>query len=177
MLMATGVAPLEHKNLHAPSTILFLLGIAFLAGGLAIVFRTNERVTLALVVVPASFLVVGIWIAFFGDPDQFSGRIFLLSRDNNVTLSRLAFGLGAVLVLALLALALRHLIRALAGLKPAKGPGDASPEELEALDSQRYCRLSPSKGGRFGLISSKSVGSPACTQPTTQSDAATQGIR
>jgi hypothetical protein len=43
-----------------------------------------------------SFAVVGGWIAFFGDADQFSGGIPLLTESNNVIIARILFGSGSL---------------------------------------------------------------------------------
>ena len=129
VLMAVGVIPVEEGDLHAPNLILLLCGLAFAAGGLAILLPSDPRVKLSLVVIIlASFLVIGVWVAVFGDAAHFSGGIPLLSRETNAVLARAAFGLGAVLILGMLVMALRQLLRAFAASRtPDSGtsPDDA----------------------------------------------------
>lgn len=113
ILTASGVIPVDGKDLHSPSAVLFLCGIVFLAGGIAIVFPSNRRLTISMVVIIlVSFLVIGLWITFLGDARYFSGGIPFVSREANAVLARTAFGLGALITFGILLIALRDLFRA-----------------------------------------------------------------
>jgi len=114
MLTASGIVPVDDKDLHSPNAILFLCGIIFLAGGIAIVFSSSRRVKMSMVVtILVSFLIIGLWVTFFGDAGHFSGGIPFLSGESNAMLARIVFGLGLLLVFGMLLMALRDLFRAL----------------------------------------------------------------
>jgi hypothetical protein len=114
MLPASGIVPADETDLHSPNAILFLCGIVFLAGGIAIVFSSRRRVKMSMVVIIlVSILIIGMWITFFGDVDHFSGGIPFVSRETNTMLARIVFGLGALIVFGMLPMALRDLFRAL----------------------------------------------------------------
>ena len=114
MLTASGIVPVDEKDLHSPNAILFLCGIIFLAGGIAIVFSSSRRVKMSMVVtILVSLLIIGLWVTFFGDAGHFSGGIPFLSGESNAMLARIVFGLGLLLVFGMLLMALRDLFRAL----------------------------------------------------------------
>lgn len=114
VLMASGVVPVDDKNLNSPSAIVFLCGVAFMAGGLAVAFPSNRRLKMSMVVlILVSFLIIGLWIAFFGDARHFGGGIPFVSRKTNGTLTRAAFGLGALIVFGMLLMTLKALFRTL----------------------------------------------------------------
>jgi len=101
------------------STIVgFSVGLAFLAGGLAVVIQTIEGVTagadgsfspgtsawvrwslhgLALIVT-VCLAAIGLWVAFGPGPRQFSTNIPFISARISETLGRAVFGFGAILI-------------------------------------------------------------------------------
>jgi hypothetical protein len=102
-------------NLHGPPWLVVLIGLAvFLAGVAAFLQALGHahatgdlpadaprwmRVAQYLIVVVlfASFAVMGSWVAFAGDPDQFSGGLPFVGAAINVVIARIAFGFGALI--------------------------------------------------------------------------------
>jgi hypothetical protein len=111
MLVGAGLLPIPGgpKNLHAPLWIVFFCGMPFFLGGFAVLLqgfgKANEQGELPAtaphwmrvgqyligVAIFASFAIVGSWIALAGEAGQFSGF-------GGVTIARVAFGIGAIIV-------------------------------------------------------------------------------
>ena len=54
------------------------------------------------------FGAMGTWVSLFSGSDGFTGGLFFLSTDQNVTLGRWMFGLGALICFSLSAYAFRR---------------------------------------------------------------------
>ncbi len=107
-LVAIDVIQVDPEAVHAPNWIIGLLGLLFLGGGLATV--VNPRSSLAswsAGTVVISLTIVSAWVALYGPSEQFSGDFPFFSRENNVTIARIVFGLVALLGLAITAAAIR----------------------------------------------------------------------
>lgn len=109
-LIALGTIPVDPESIHAPNWIIGLLGLLFLGGGLATV--ANPRSSLAswsAGTMVISITIVSAWVALYGPSEQFSGDLPFLSRETNVTIARIVFGLVALLGLAITAAAFKKI--------------------------------------------------------------------
>lgn len=117
MLVGFGVLPLPGgpRNLHAPLWLVFVAGLIFFLGGLALLLQALGGANadgelpsdapfwirlaqyLIGVTIFASFALIASWIAFGGEARSFSGGLSLLDRATNVAFARLMFGLGAAI--------------------------------------------------------------------------------
>jgi hypothetical protein len=103
------------RNLHAPLWIVLLAGLVFFLGGAAVLMQSFGRANasgelpadaprwmrvaqyLIGVAIFASFALIGSWVAVGGDARQFSGGIPLVGGGTNVSIARVAFGIGAII--------------------------------------------------------------------------------
>lgn len=117
VLVAVGMLPIPGgpDNLHAPLWIVLLIGLAVLLAGLAAFIQaaghadgTGELPAdaprwmrmaqyLIVVVLFATFGMIGSWVAFAGDSHQFSGGIPFVAAAINVAIARVMFGFGAII--------------------------------------------------------------------------------
>lgn len=117
MLTGLGVLPVPGgpRNLHAPLWVVFVAGLAFFLGGLALLLQAFGRANangefpsdapfwirlaqyLIGVTLFASFALIPTWIAFGGEARSFSGGVSFLDRATNITFARLVFGFGAAI--------------------------------------------------------------------------------
>ncbi len=96
--------PVEPDTVHAPPWVLALCGLVFISGGCLILLRGRSHLQhLFAACIAGSFALVGMWVALLSADDGFSGGLFFLSRESNVTLGRWMFGLGALISLAIFA--------------------------------------------------------------------------
>jgi len=117
-IAAVGVAMsaavwLRPEKLSVPAWVAHLAAGAFVLGGLTVVFRSagRNRVAEGLVcALLAVFAGIGLWIAF-GPGGECTGGLAGMSFQPSATQCRTAFGAGALVVLAMLAFAVRDLRR------------------------------------------------------------------
>jgi len=103
------------ENLRTESWVAYAAASAFIFAGAAIVlgeFPESRRfagwASLASV---AGLAIPGLWIAFGPGPRNCTALLFFISTSAGEWVCRGAFGLGAVLMLAFLALMLRRLLK------------------------------------------------------------------
>ena len=92
--------------------VVVICGLVFILAGCMILYASHRQVIdLLAALLLLLFGITGAWVAVFAGADAFSGGIPLLSDATNVILARFLFGAGAVLYLALSALALKRFVR------------------------------------------------------------------
>lgn len=114
-----GIAFLEPPNLRAPPWVMYACGLAFVFAGGTLVARARRARRLAIwlpVPLLACMAAPPLWLAFGTGRRQctitaMQGILRLLGTRTDLP-CRVAFGFAAVVGLALVALALRHAIRA-----------------------------------------------------------------
>lgn len=100
--IALGFLDVGDTRAHAPMWIIALSGTVFLIAGFMILSASQSYVNdLLAAVVCLSFGSVGLWVAFFGPSESFSGGIPFLSRDTSVQIARWVFGCGASICLVI----------------------------------------------------------------------------
>lgn len=122
-LIAFRVLPYDESKIHAPGWIIALCGGVFVLGGLALLLRSHK--ILVSVLGNCMVLIFGIvagWIALFGQAEQFSGGIPLLSNESNVSVARALFFCVAIMCALILTAGLRYLVRQLANAEKAGSP-------------------------------------------------------
>ena len=117
MLIGFGVFPTPGgpDALHAPPWVAELAGLVFFLGGVAVLVQALGqanvrgelpahaprwmRVVQYLIVLTifASFALLGSFVAIGGNPRQFSSNITFVSGATNVSIARVAFGIGAII--------------------------------------------------------------------------------
>ncbi|MCA1733190.1 MAG: hypothetical protein LC732_06255 [Acidobacteria bacterium] len=118
VIAAIGVAisvavSLYPEKPNVPAWVAHLAAGAFILGGLIVVFRSTghsraaQGLVCALLVV---FACIGAWIAS-GSDGECTGGFAGLSFQPSATHCRVAFGAGALVVMAMLAFAVRDLLR------------------------------------------------------------------
>lgn len=117
MLVGLGALPVPGgpRNLYAPLGVVLLAGLVFFLGGAAVLLQALGKANdsgelpadaplwmrliqyLIGVAIFASFAMIGSWIALGGDERGFSGGIPFVGRDTNISIARVAFGIGAII--------------------------------------------------------------------------------
>ena len=116
MLVGLGVLPPPGgRNSKDPLWIGFIAGLVFFLGGVALLLQAAGRANasgelpadappwmriaqhLIVVAIFASFALIGSYIAIGGDPKKFSGGLPFVSGGTNVSIARVAFGIGALI--------------------------------------------------------------------------------
>lgn len=111
--VALGLISVPPEDVHAPMWVLGLCGSVFVLGGIMAMAGPKARVTaLGAALMCLCFGVVGGWVAIAAPPGSIAGGIPLLSQETNDTIGRFLFGGGALMCLAIAALALRQFLRA-----------------------------------------------------------------
>ena len=101
VLMGKGVIPIELQENEAPAWIITVCGLIFcIAATLTLRGQGAKYNQLLASILIALMGTVGAWVALFGDGGQMSGGIGLLTDAGNLTLSRVVFGLGALVCYA-----------------------------------------------------------------------------
>jgi len=104
-LLGTGLIPASDGD--APPPIAFTAGGVFILAGLALAFRSRPQINAALAAgILVGMACLGGWVSVFGGREGFSGGIPFLPAGANVAIARMAFGGGALLVLAMVPLVL-----------------------------------------------------------------------
>jgi len=107
--LALGLIPFDEGKVAAPMWVVALSGFVFLIGGLMLLLADYARANNLLAgVLCLVFGVAGAWVSLFGHSDGFSGGFMFLSNEQNVTLGRWVFGLGALMCFATSAYAFRR---------------------------------------------------------------------
>lgn len=107
LALARGWIPDEPDPANAPPWVMALVGIVFIGAGCLILLRGRSRFQhLFAAIITGALALVGLWAALLSSDDGFSGGLFFLSRETNVTPGRWMFGLGALITLAIFVWAL-----------------------------------------------------------------------
>lgn len=107
--IALGWLPVDPDTVMAPLWVVAAAGIALFIAGLMILLANYSRANDLLAgILCLVFGAMGTWVALFGLSSGFSGGLFFLSYDQNVTLGRWVFGLGALICFLLSAYAFRR---------------------------------------------------------------------
>lgn len=98
----------------APMWVVASSGIVFLIAGCMIFLADHSWANDLL----AGFLcllfgAIGAWVSLFSSSEGFSGGLWILSNDANVSLGRWVFGLGALISFSISAYAFRRAYRSL----------------------------------------------------------------
>lgn len=126
MLFSLGVIHVSGGTAPQGSALLgFCIGLAFFAGGLAVIVQTIERIAVApdggmsaitpawarvamhalAVAVTICLAAIGLWAAFGPGPRQFTSNVPFVGQHIGETVGRALFGSGAVLICLVLVLA------------------------------------------------------------------------
>ncbi len=116
--MAVGLSVLPPPGESSPKDplwIAFVAGLVFLLGGAGILVQAYGKASaqgelpadaprwmravqyLILVAIFASFALLGSYVAIGGDPQKFSGGIPFVGHGTNISIARVAFGIGAII--------------------------------------------------------------------------------
>ena len=105
---------LHPEKLNTPAWVAHLAAGAFLLGGLIVVFRSaghSRAAQWAVCALLAVFVCMGAWIALGPGGEQCTGGFAGLSFEPSATHCRTAFGAGTLVVMAMLAFAVRDVLR------------------------------------------------------------------
>ena len=107
--IALGLVSIGEAEQMAPLWVVAAAGIAFVIAGFMILLAHHSRANDLLAgVLCLLFAVMGAWVALFSTSEGFSGGLLFLSNEQNVTLGRWVFGIGALVSLAIAAYAFRR---------------------------------------------------------------------
>jgi hypothetical protein len=119
--LALGVLPGREESLHAPVWVGVLAGSVIVIAGVMILLGPVSRMTsLLAAAVCLSLSAIGGWVALFAPSSGLSGGVPFASRTFNVSVGRLMFGFGAVVVLGLAVFAFRQAVSPPAGRRAAR---------------------------------------------------------
>jgi len=136
MLISAGIIPMSGQPAdQSPHWLAFCLGLAFFAGGLAVVIQTMARVSadstpsavplsvryamnaLALMITMC-LAAVALWVGFGPGPRHFTSNVPFVSGRVGELIGRAAFGFGGILIsLVLIAITIGVLMRLRRGVK------------------------------------------------------------
>lgn len=98
LAMSTGLAGDRLPEPVVPRFVLALAGVLVCAAGGMAWFRDDAIRNNGFAVVFLGVSAwIGFWVAFRGDPEHMSGGLPILPHEINMSLGRLAFGVGAVI--------------------------------------------------------------------------------
>lgn len=116
--VALGFIPVPPGTLHAPRWVLGAIGVLFVLGGLLAATSSGGRVATALAASLLTLLgMLGGWVAAFGESDLMrmaasTGAVAIAIPAPHAPLAaRIAFGVGALIVLAWAAFAWRQFFK------------------------------------------------------------------
>jgi hypothetical protein len=100
--IAINWVPVDPATLHAPRWVLFLCGLAFVAGGALLLAAQGPRLRdFCALVLLVCLGTVAAWSALGSPSHAISGGVPFLPHPVNVTLARGLFGVGALVSFAL----------------------------------------------------------------------------
>ncbi len=110
--MALGLVVVDESDVDSPMWLLYVVAMVFMIAVVMIIIGHKNRYNdlLAALLITAMGAIGG-WVAVFSDSSGISGGIFLLPRESNVMLGRIAFGTGSLICFAMAAWALRRFFR------------------------------------------------------------------
>ncbi|MGI9233775.1 MAG: hypothetical protein ACR2RD_09110 [Woeseiaceae bacterium] len=107
--IALGLFPVEPDTVMAPLWVVAGAGLVFVIAGIMILLAHYSRANDLLAgILCMLFGVMGTWVSLFSSRDGFSGGLFFLSYDQNVTIGRWVFGLGALISFSVAVYAFRR---------------------------------------------------------------------
>ena len=107
--IALGMLPVDPAKVMAPAWVVAGAGVAFVIAGVMILLAHHSQANDFLAgILCLVFGAMGTWVSLFSGSDGFTGGLFFLSTDQNVTLGRWMFGLGALICFSLSAYAFRR---------------------------------------------------------------------
>ena len=102
--LALGYEPRSGGQLQVPPWVGATAGVLMMGGGLAVLLPKRRSIGwLIAMVILAGSGAISIWVGVFGDPAEISGGLPLLAERTNQTIGRVAFTLGGLTCLAILA--------------------------------------------------------------------------
>ena len=110
--LALDLVPIEESKIHAPRWLIGLIDVLCIA--IAIVAGIGRPTAVSSIcagVFVMGFTLVTGWIALFGESENFSGNLPLLSARANTILARVMFGAISAMGLAISIVALRKSFR------------------------------------------------------------------
>jgi hypothetical protein len=136
MLVSAGVIPMSgDAGERSPHWLAFCAGLAFFAGGLAVVIQTiaglsgdsvpsavpvrvRYTVNALALTITVCLASIGLWVAFGRGPRRFTSNLPFLGERAGELIGRAAFGFGAVLIcMVLIAIAISGVLRLRRGAK------------------------------------------------------------
>lgn len=98
--IASGLVDLPDDATHAPAWVIAGCGMVFVAAGAMILGHPRSGANdLLAALISLTFAATAAWVSFFAPPEGFSGGVPLASREFNVGLARIVFGLGSIICL------------------------------------------------------------------------------
>jgi hypothetical protein len=111
-LIALDILPYDPDKIHAPDWVILLCGALFLCGGSAAMLHSHPLVVSVLGnAMVVAFASIAAWVALAGPAEQFSGELPFVSRELNVMIARIFFGLGSVMCALVLIPGMRQLLK------------------------------------------------------------------
>lgn len=96
----------------APNPIIALAGLVFIIAGCMVFLGSKSRANdLLAAVLCALFGVIAAWVSLFGASGGFSGGLPFVGHESNISIARVAFGLGSIMCFALAAWAFMRFAR------------------------------------------------------------------
>lgn len=98
--IASGVLELPEDSVHAPPWVIAGCGIVFVTAGTMILSHPRSGVNdLLAALISLTFAAIAAWVSIWSPPDGFSGGLPFASREFNVNLARVMFGIGGCVCL------------------------------------------------------------------------------
>lgn len=100
LAIACGLFDLPDDASNAPAWVIAGCGIVFVAAGAMILGHPRSGANdLLAALISLVFAATAAWVSFFAPSEGFSGGVPFASREFNVRLARIMFGLGSVICL------------------------------------------------------------------------------
>lgn len=98
--IACGLVDLPDGATTAPAGVIAGCGVVFVAAGTMIVGHARPGTNdLLAALISLTFAATAAWVSFFAPPEGFAGGAPLASREFNVVLARIVFGIGSIICL------------------------------------------------------------------------------
>lgn len=106
MAIGSGLLAVNPATIHAPMAVIFGCGLVFVIAGMMLMLQLSPRFNNMFAALLLGIMgCIGGWVSLFGEAAQFSGGLMLLPDSANLSLARMTFGFGALILFAMCAYA------------------------------------------------------------------------
>ncbi len=108
ILLAAGIIPSDPAQFNAPRSVVAVAGFVFFIAGVSM-FGSAQSAwrSFCMIFLLAAMAFLGLWVAFVADGTDISGGLPFLPQSVNGKLGKVIFGLGALVSLGIMIIAIK----------------------------------------------------------------------